>query len=144
MSHRERTRDGDRAQSESIGVILLTAVVVITVSLTGMVYLSTIDANAEQPMFSVEGELSPPNVSVTHAGGDPVPGDELRLVLRVDATRVHTAAYGETFAPGETWSLNVSNHATVRSGSVIGVSLYHAPSGSQLYSEEWSADEEWP
>lgn len=143
MERGGQLRNGDRAQSESVGVILLTVVVVLVVSAGGVVYLSTVEADADKPMLSVEGAVSPPNVSVTHAGGDSVPAGELRLVVSVDGSRVHIETSEQEFTPGETWSLNVSNHANVAPGSVVGVSLYHVPSGSRLYVKEWTADEEW-
>lgn len=143
MEQLKRLLNCDRSQTESIGIVLLTAVIAIVVSVSGMYYLSSVEGDGDQPKFSVEGDVSAPNVTVTHAGGDPIPSGDLRLVVRVDDSSVYTETYDQEFTPGDTWTVNVSNHTNVTTGSTIGVSLYHVPSGSQLYSEAWTADEEW-
>lgn len=132
-----------RAQSESIGVILLAGVIVLSVGAFGAYYLPTLDDGGDRPLFSIEGDTDPPNVTITHAGGDSIGAGELRLSVEVNASRVAYPTLDRAFTPGETWSVNVTNHANVSPGSVVGVTLYHPPSDSRLYSEEWVAGESW-
>jgi len=136
-----RYRDDDRSQSQIVGVILITAVVVISVSTTGAFYLSTQTEETDEPLFTVDGEFSRPNITLTHTSGESVPAGELRLVVRINGSQVVDPTFEERFAPGETWSVNVSEHATVSAGSVVGVTLYHLPSQSKRYTEEWLVEE---
>jgi len=133
----------NRAQSESIGVILLAGVIVLSVGAFGAFYLPTLDDGTDRPLFSIEGDTDPPNVTITHAGGDSVGAGELRLSIEVNGSRVDYIPRNEEFTPGETWAVNVSEYANVSRGSVVGVTLYHLPSESRLYSEEWAVREEW-
>ncbi|KPN30537.1 hypothetical protein SY89_01272 [Halolamina pelagica] len=50
---------GLRAQSESIGVILLAGVIVLSVGAFGAFYLPTLDDGGERPLFSIEGNTDP-------------------------------------------------------------------------------------
>ena len=61
MTDHEPLPNDARSQSETIGVILLTAVVVVVVSMTGMFYLSSVDSTGDEVRFSVVrlGGLSP-------------------------------------------------------------------------------------
>lgn len=64
-----------RAQSESIGVILFTFVVVVTVGVGGAVVLEDVadDAgSASSALVDATVEVTANEISVTHGGGDPV------------------------------------------------------------------------
>ncbi|WP_435117195.1 type IV pilin [Halolamina sp. C58] len=70
-----------RAQSESIGVILLTAVVVVTVGAAGSVVLADVgDEGTTRADLSIE--IADEGVSVAHNGGESVAFDDLRVVVR--------------------------------------------------------------
>lgn len=115
-----------RAQSESIGVILLTAVIVVTVGAAGTVVLADIGAE-ETTRADLAVDLTDDRVAVAHNGGDSVPFDALLVVVRQGndtwrpATNVSALARGDAdaqFDPGERWvwnrSLDTTQVATVR------------------------------
>lgn len=115
-----------RAQSESIGVILLTAVVVITVSTAGVVVLADIGAE-ETTRADLAVDITDDHVAVTHNGGESVPFDALVVVVRQGndtwrpAANASALTRGDTdaqFEPGERWvwnrSLETTRVATVR------------------------------
>jgi hypothetical protein len=70
-----------RAQSESVGVILLTAVVVIVVSAAGVFVLADADGD-ETTRVDLSIEVTEAGVAVAHNGGNSVPLDDLRVVVR--------------------------------------------------------------
>jgi len=137
----EQFVDDDRSQSQIVGVILITAVVVISVSTTGAFYLSTQTEETDEPLFTVDGEFSRPNLTLTHTGGESVPAGELRLVVRMNGSQVANPTLEERFVPGETWSVNVSEHGNLSAGSIVEGTLYHLPSQSERYTEEWLVKE---
>lgn len=70
-----------RAQSESIGVILLTGVVVIVVGAAGAIVLA--DASGEETTRTdLAISVTDGGVAVAHNGGESVPFDDLRVVVR--------------------------------------------------------------
>lgn len=75
-----------RGQSESIGVILLTAVVVLGVAGVGVVVLDNGTSDREQILLTVDHEISIDTLTLTHAGGDTVRATDLRVVVRGDGS----------------------------------------------------------
>lgn len=75
---------GKRGQSETIGVLLLTGVVVVTATAVGMFALTnyTDSATDEQPLFTCTIEYDDNAVTVTHAGGQRVDTSTLIVILR--------------------------------------------------------------
>jgi PKD repeat protein len=85
---------GGRAQSESIGVILFTFVVVVTVGVGGAVVLGGVAQDADTagaPLVDATIELTANEISVTHGGGDPVAQSAVTVILRGDTK---TERYG--------------------------------------------------
>ena len=77
------TRNAPRAQSEPLGVVLLTAVVVVSVSVAGVVALA--DAGGDETTrASLDVTVTREGVGVAHDGGASVPLDDLRVVVRND------------------------------------------------------------
>ncbi|GAB7013781.1 type IV pilin [Halolamina salina] len=70
-----------RAQSESIGIILLTAVVVVTVGTAGSIVLADVGGE-ETTRADLSVEIADEGVSVAHNGGESVAFDDLRVVVR--------------------------------------------------------------
>jgi len=61
----------NRAQSDSIGVILLVAVISLTITTTGVVVLTEWQSGIDQgPVASIDSEITPINVTLGHRGGD--------------------------------------------------------------------------
>ena len=78
---------GGRAQSESIGILLLTFVIVVTVGVGGAVMLGGVadDADsASSPLVDAVIEVTANEITVTYGGGDPVTQSAVTVVLRGD------------------------------------------------------------
>ncbi|MBX0287414.1 PKD domain-containing protein [Halomicroarcula sp. F28] len=78
-----------RAQSESIGVILLTVVIVITVGVGSAVFLGSVADDADRagaPLVDFSVEVTATEITVTHAGGDVVAQSELTVIVRGQST----------------------------------------------------------
>ena len=78
---------GGRAQSESIGIILLTFVIVVTVGVGGAVMLSGVADDADRgsaPLVDATIEVTATEISVVHNGGDPVALSDLTVIARGD------------------------------------------------------------
>jgi len=75
-----------RAQSESIGVIMLTAVIVLLVGGFGVVYLGASGAGsgADTPLVDAEVTVTDQQVTITHVGGDTIPTSELDVIVRAN------------------------------------------------------------
>lgn len=104
---RGRLAAATRAQSESIGVILLTAVIVLLVGGFGMVYLGTIDGSGQGPLVDAEINATDEWLSITHGGGESVPYADLEVVIRSDgqserhALNEWSEANDDTFGPSD-------------------------------------------
>ncbi|GAB7095498.1 hypothetical protein JCM30237_26520 [Halolamina litorea] len=115
-----------RAQSESVGVILLTAVVVVTVSAAGAVVLADAGGD-ESTRADLSVNVAEEGVALTHNGGDSVAFADLRIVVShgnetwrpaVNASGIVRGDADDQFERGERWawrqSLDISEVATVR------------------------------
>lgn len=103
-----------RAQSETLGIILLVSIVVLSVGIFATFYLGTIGAQSGSLVdakFSADGG----DLTITHAGGDPVSPDELLVGVDRPGDRTqHAFADGsidrgtdDRFAPGDRWRFDV-------------------------------------
>lgn len=109
----------NRAQSESVGVILLVGIVVISVATVGAFALSDIDSDERN--FDATVEVTTDRITIAHGGGDPVPFSDLLLVLRVDGTTTRITPNDselvngdddELFEPGERWVTDTVSYST--------------------------------
>lgn len=71
----------ERGQSEVVGVVLLTAVIVLIVSVAGLFILSNTTTDAP-PRISFDAEATTQNITVYHSGGETIPEDEIDIILR--------------------------------------------------------------
>ena len=101
-----------RAQSETVGVVLLTAVFVLLASTVGLLLISNVLSEADDgPLVDIEANASGQYVSVQHAGGDSLPvGDVAVIVEGTTRERYDLASFvhrrgseGTSFAPGDIW-----------------------------------------
>lgn len=137
-------KSANRAQSSVIGVVLLTAVLIVTVSTIGIFFLGTISeqADASEPLVDVDATLTNEAVEVQHVAGDTVDLDDLTLVLSKGSTTERYAFDGANvsgsgdgqFGPAETFARNHS----LGSGA-FRVRVYHTASNSLLHSERLDA-----
>lgn len=92
--------DNTRAQSEVIGVTLLTGVVVVVALLVGGVIVAQTTADDAGPTVDLLAGATDTDVLLTHNGGDSVPVTELRVVLEQDdSTTVFTPTAADVTGP---------------------------------------------
>lgn len=127
-----------RGQSETIGVVLLTAVVVLTIAVTGSFLLSQVAVPTEpQPNLVVEVNASA--LAVEHDGGDSLPLEDLTVILAGDVEDQRgLAAFSEEqgndndrFEAGER---RADAHTATDS---LTVRVVHEPSNTLLVGEEF-------
>lgn len=132
-----RTFD-NKAQSEVISVILLTAIIVIAVGVFGVYYLDTVDRTGG-PLVDAQFTVDDSTLIVAHAGGDTVPtsdlvllteqnGDRERFTFNASDDRItNVRGTADTFQPGDRWTFNVLDP-----DRSVDVRLIHDPSGRVL------------
>jgi len=127
----------NRAQPETVGAVLLLAMVVIGVSGVGYVLLGTIDPG-DGPTTDVAATVTDDALTITHRGGDPLAGDDLTVVLRYDGSEERyefatDGSYGAdaTFDPGEQWRLDGA--VPYAPGDRVEVLLFHESSDTVLF-----------
>ncbi|WP_169051779.1 PKD domain-containing protein [Halorhabdus amylolytica] len=127
--------EADRAQSEIIGIVLLTAVVVLLSVLVGGVILDSIETD-EKPVANLDVSIDGNGTTViAHDGGDRLPKSEVSVVFRSGTSggqplSNYTQRRGDTdviFEPGEVVSGGTPD------GETIGVLIVHDPSNAVLY-----------
>ena len=116
-----------RAQSETVGVILLVAVLDVSATAIGVTYVGGVDSDADEVVVSADLSANETDLCVEHFGGDTLPNDELAIVVRADgnATRYPFAPPSGEFAPGDRRTF-LNALATNASNEVA---FYHEPSG---------------
>ena len=125
-----------RAQSEVIGIVLLTAVIVVLVSVAGAIVLSERFEEDDDPLVSVESNATVDRVRIDHTGGDSLAAADVEVVVRDgNATRRITlsdfdATPGSRFEAGSEWETSV----TLDPGQVT-LFVVHTPSETVLHEE---------
>ncbi|OYR79064.1 hypothetical protein DJ72_14460, partial [Halorubrum distributum] len=74
----------DRAQSETVGVILLVAVFVVSASAIGVAYVGGVGSDTDEVVVSAELSADGTDLRVNHLGGDALANEELAVVVRVE------------------------------------------------------------
>jgi len=128
-----------RAQSELVGGILVLGLVVVSVGVAGAYAMGTVTQSTEAPQATVTGQISTDELVLVHQGGDTLPSDELRLVVRVNGSKTGlswndgTLSGGDdVFEPGEMWTASESYD----SDDVVTLRLIHEPSNTVLFRTE--------
>lgn len=119
----------ERGQSAVIGVLLLTGIMVILVTVVGTASVTNFVATStdDSPTFNCRIAYADGNVTVAHAGGDAVPTASLEAVVRNDsgqARRTFDAdgGVGERFTTGEVvrlGSLNTTSEVLVTTDRAV-------------------------
>ena len=119
-----------RAQSETVGVILLLAVFVVSASAIGVAYVGGVGSDADEVVVSADLSADGTDLRVDHLGGDALPNDDLTVVVRADgnATRYPFAPPSGEFAPGDRRAFS---DALVANASNE-VRLYHDGPGGEI------------
>lgn len=107
--------DRGRAQSETVGVILLTAVVVILATVIGAFLISNFDRNNEKsPIVDIESDIHGGDLLIEHRGGESYETGDISVVLRGDFEEKRwrlndndfeheRGTNPEQFSPGDRW-----------------------------------------
>lgn len=119
----------NRAQSTTVGVILLVTVFIVTATTIGLVVVDEVDSGSE-PLISADFEANGTDLSMEHLGGDAVANGDLRVIVDADGntTRLELGPADEEFAVGDSREFEES----LPSGARTRVELVHAPSDSIL------------
>ena len=92
----------DRAQSDTIGVILLTGILTVTITGAGGVVLTEWQSDiGPTPLADIDSEITPVEMTLEHMGGDPLAPNETTIVLVGSDANI---SLEERFEPGETES----------------------------------------
>ena len=127
-----------RGQIEGVGVVLLTALVVVAVATFGAFYLGSLDDRGDA-LAALDVRLEPADggnvtVTVTHGGGQSLAATETAVVLRDDAGNearpaladgTLSGARPETFDAGETWTWTWDSTKSYAIGDRIRVLVVH-------------------
>lgn len=109
--------NGFRGQSETVGVVLLTAVIVVVTTVAGAFILSDFQSETEDdPLVEVESSVTTDRIELQHRGGDALDANEITVILQGDEDETFTLLgdfdldRGDpaTFAPGTTWQRDTS------------------------------------
>jgi len=145
--------DTRRGQIEGVGVVLLTALVVVAISTFGVFYLGSLGDDAE-PRVALDVRLTPAagNVTVTvvHGGGIALDTDEMLVVLRDDGGNETRATLSEgslsgstpaTFDAGEAWTYTWNSTASYADGDRLRVLVVHDATASVPFDSPVTIDE---
>lgn len=104
---------GLRGQSETVGVVLLTAVIVILTVTAGAFILSDFQSEADDgPNASIESTITAESLEIRHRGGDAFDPDRIAVVVtdaagertyRLGADFTETGSNNASFEPGDRW-----------------------------------------
>ncbi|GAD51619.1 hypothetical protein MBEHAL_0379 [Halarchaeum acidiphilum MH1-52-1] len=135
-----------------MGTILLTGIVVVTVTVSGVAVLDRAYGGggaANAPIGSVDVTVHDGSVTVTRCGGESLDGDDLVAVLRgSNGTKRVPFANGSwtddgdgatgSFSPGMTWTYPYENESETAIGDLTesDVSVVHTPSNTALDTTE--------
>jgi FlaG/FlaF family flagellin (archaellin) len=111
-------RNESRGQSETIGVVLLTAVFVVLSLTVGFFLLSNFDgSNQTTETVDVHSEINGQDVVIEHRGGTSYDSSNIRVVFRQDTREnlqytlnnfsLASAGDNGTFSPGDRWEETV-------------------------------------
>lgn len=119
-----------RVQSETVEVIPLLAVFVLSASAIGVAYVGDVGGDADDLVASAYLGENGTDLSVSHLEFDTVPNEDLAAVVRADgnATRYSFAPLDGQFAPGT--ERTFSDALVVNAPNEV--RLYHESSGTQI------------
>ena len=125
-----------RAQTEAVGVLTLTVVVVLLTATVGFVVVESVASadSAPSALGDYRFDATATGVAVTHAGGNPAPLSELALLVRGPNGTTSSpftvgtlTGGGSAFEPGSTWRY-AGAPFPVRGVAELDVLVVHRPS----------------
>ncbi|WP_200531100.1 carboxypeptidase regulatory-like domain-containing protein [Halorubrum sp. LN27] len=125
-----RITSTDRAQSETVGIVLLLAVFVVSAGAVGVALVGDVTSDADEVVVSADLTADGTDLRVSHLGGDALPNDELTAVVRAEgnATRLAFAPPDGRFGPGDERTFPDALVANVTNE----VRFVHEPSGEEI------------
>ncbi|KOX93529.1 hypothetical protein AMS69_06280 [Haloarcula rubripromontorii] len=106
--------DSSRGQSETVGIVLLTAVIVVMVSVLGAGVLSSGPQPTAEPLVDLDIDITNTTVLITHNGGDTIDGRAFDVSIRNEtASQRYESAVTGPFEPTDTVRLSHSYTGTV-------------------------------
>ena len=119
-----------RAQSETLGALLITSMIVVLAGIVGFFVLSGVDTSPE-PVTDVTVEVTEQVIRISHLGGDSLASEDVEVVFDNDPVTLSsfTEVQGDgdgRFEPGERSEIV---HGTT---GVISVSVVHTPTNAVL------------
>lgn len=140
---------GCRAQSETIGAILLVGVVVTAVGLFGAFYLGGFTEEAG-PLVSISVDGNETTMNLTHTGGEDVPADELSVTVGQAGTNERyelddsattskflKGADATRFVAGDRWRFDTGGLGFTPGESAT-VRLIHVPTNEVVATERYT------
>jgi flagellin-like protein len=139
----------DRCQSEVVGVVLLTAIVVILVSTAGFFLLTQFTDEDEQPRVNVGSEVTNGTggngtIVLNHQGGDDLDPQAIRVVLQgsdagefvLGQNFTERSGNNVSFSRGDSWELADGTLEAPLAGRFT-LLVVHEPSGTALHREPY-------
>jgi len=124
-----------RAQSESIGVILLTAVIIIVIGVGSYAILGG-TGDSDTVLASIDHSIDSDRLRLTHTGGDTLAASDLRVVVRGSGTEqsfildaANLSGSDDQFEPSE----RIERDISTLSGTVD-LYVVHVPTNTALLS----------
>ena len=132
----------ERSQSELVGIVLLTAVIVTLASVVGVFLLGSFQSESEDdPNVLIQSEINETYLTVAHNGGDSFSAPDVEVILRnSDEIRVRLpdgqfVAGSDTsvFEPGDVWRYNYTGQAL--SSGEVRLLVFDQDAGTLLYQD---------
>jgi hypothetical protein len=124
----------ERSQSETVGVLLITGIVIILVGTLGVAMTSNVMSQMEgDPQIDLGGDATKENVTLEHVGGARLETSELEVVLQGDSTeRYDLTSFTQRRGDDPTWFESGDRYQRGHnlSGDSVEVLLVHRPSNS--------------
>jgi flagellin-like protein len=134
----------ERGQSEVLGAVLLTGIVVVLVGTAGVFFFTDLNEDDEQLLANIEGEVTAERIALTHNGGDSFDSEEIGVVLTGDSERelglksdFSTSQSSDNLVPGDDWQHNTSGNLILGSGRLL---VIHEPTNTVLLSEGYRVE----
>ena len=123
----------ERAASTQVGMLLVTAMIVVSVSVPAAFVLGGIaDRSSNPPLVDVDGDVTTESVILTNAGGEAVALDSLSVVVVADGTSTRlTPSASRTLAPSDSWRHAVD--ANLSAGDRVTVVVTHRPTDGVVF-----------
>lgn len=116
-----------RGQSETVGIVLLTAVIVVLASVVGVFILANFEGSDEtEQTVDVRSAVDGQNVTISHFGGASYAAAEIRIVIRQQGSGEISLPLSEfthdgdreTFEAGDRWKSDFDSRGETLSGEI--------------------------